>query len=424
MAVSTPTGPARVRPKTILIGLLVLLLGYTALRVAVPDEQYEVKILMTSFSNAYEGAAVTIAGQVVGEISDVEVKDGQAMVTATVDEGHAPLHAGTTARLAWQSLVGRRSLELTPGPATNEVLPSGKVIASASERVELDDVLASLDPATREDVRSLVAELEGTLATNEIPLNRTLETAAPLVDAVSEVVKALGDDGPAIRNLVSDLRRLTARMNAKDDNTERVVSNLHTLVSQAAAQQGQIRAALDRVPGALVAGTRVLGKVPATVDEAQPLLEDLRPATAQLPDVVLELVPVLGQLRPTLRDLRPTLASARDLLGETPDLLGLAMLAVPEAQSALDQLQPAVEFLRPYTPEVGGWLTNWTSLFAPKNSAGHYARALVPASASSFNSNFTGIMPPGIVQWEAPQPGDTADVANSTPFDATGEAIR
>lgn len=388
------------------------------------QDDYEIKVMMKSFNNAYEGANVTIAGQTVGEIRKVEVKDGQALITAVIDEGHAPLHAGTRARLAWQSLVGRRSLELTPGADKNPQLPSGKVISSDSERVELDDVLATLDEPTRRDVRALVGELESTLDGNEVSLNRTLETAGPLVEAISEVVRAVGQDGPAIRTLVTDLRRLTSTMNSRGAETRRTLTSLRVLVAAAAKQQAGIVKALDDVPGALEAGRKVLTKVPATVEEVSPLLDELEPATAQLPAVARDLNPVLRQLRPTVEDLRPTLTAARDLLALTPDLLDAGTATVPDVQTALDQLQPAVAYLRPYTPEVVGWLTNWTSIFSPKNAGGHYARAMVPASATSFNGNFTGIMPPGISQWERPQPGDSAIVANGGLVDAGGDPVR
>lgn len=410
--------------RIVALALGVLLVAFALKTVSFGDDEYEIKVMMKSFNSAYEGANVTIAGKTVGQIRSVEVEDGQALVTAVIDEGHAPLHSGTEARLAWQSLVGRRSLELTPGPTKNPELPSGKVIESSSERVELDDVLATLDASTREDVRALVGELESTLGGNENSLNDTLATAGPLVEAIGEVVRAVGKDGPAIKTLVADLRKLTDKMNSRGAETRRTLASLQVLVSKAASQQSEIVAALDDVPEAVKAGRNVLAKVPGTVEEVSPLLDELRPATKQLPGIAEDLNPVLKQLRPTVNDLRPTLAAARELLAQTPGLLDSGAATVPELQTALEQLQPAVAFLRPYTPELVGWLTNWTSIFSPKNAAGHYARAMVPASVTSFNGNFTGIMPPGISQWERPQPGDAAIVANGGLVDAGGDPIR
>jgi len=403
------------------LAALLLVLGVRQLG----GDPYEVKFLMPSFNSGYEKSAVTIAGERVGEITDVRVVDGQALVTATVDDAHAPLHAGTRARLAWRNAIGARTLDITPGPGTNPELPSGKQITTAAEPVQLDDVLASLDAPTRANLQKVVANLRKTLGGNEKNLNRTVETAGPLVAALGDVLNGIGQDGPAIRALVTDLEQLTSRLNARDAETEETLLKLRTLVSAAAGQQRQISSALDDLPGTVEAGTSFFEKVPGAVDQAVPLINDLQPTVRQLPRLAAKLNPVLTDLRPTVDELGPTLASARQLLAVTPGLLDTGSATIPGITTTLGRLGPAVDFLRPYTPEVIGFLTNWTSLFSAKNSAGHFGRALVPASATSFNSNPTGIVPPGMTRWDAPGPGANGAVANGTQvLDANGDVIR
>jgi phospholipid/cholesterol/gamma-HCH transport system substrate-binding protein len=389
------------------------------------SDSYDVQFQIASFNSGYANADVTIAGQVVGQITDVRVVDGQALVTATIDKSYAPLHAGTTARLAWRNAIGARTLDITPGAAKNPELPPGKIIRSVIEPVQLDDVLASLDAPTRAHLQAVVANLQTTLGGNEKNLNKTAATAGPLVSALGDVLAGVGQDGPAIRALVTDLESLTSRLNSRSTKTQDTILKLRQLVGAAASQQQEISTALDTLPGTVAAGTTFFDKVPAAVDNAVPLINSLQPTIHQLPRLAARLNPVLTDLRPTVSELRPTLASARQLLGVTPGLLDAGSATVPDITTVLGRLEPAVSFLRPYTPEVIGFLTNWTSLFSAKNSAGHYGRALVPASISSFNSNPTGIIPPGMSQWQAPGPGANAAVANGTQvLDANGDAIR
>ena len=412
------------RKKLIAAALAVAVVALLGVR-HLTGSSYEVRFQMASFSSGYKDAEVTIAGQSVGRITKIQVVDGSAVVTASIDRSAAPLHAGTSARLAWRNAIGARTLAVTPGASKNPALPSGKLIKSTAEPVQLDDVLAGLDAPTRANLQKLVANLRTTLNGNETNLNRTVATAGPLLGALGEVLKGVGQDGPAIRSLVTDLESLTARLNTRDAKTEQTLLKLRTLVSAAAGQQQQISAALDELPGTVAAGTSFFAKVPGAVDQAVPLIEDLQPTIHQLPKVAAKLNPVLTDLRPTVNALRPTLASARQLLGLTPGLLDTGSATIPDLTTALGRLEPAVSFLRPYTPEVIGFLTNWTSLFSAKNSAGHFGRALVPISASSFNSNPTGIMPPGIIRWDAPGPGANAAVANGTQvLDANGDPIR
>ncbi|HSV39138.1 MAG TPA: MlaD family protein [Nocardioidaceae bacterium] len=385
-----------------------------------PDNDYELELLMPSAEGSFVGARTMIAGQEVGRVSEVGVDGNKAKVTVVIDDEHAPLHAGTTARITWNSVIGRRQVELVPGAETNPELPSGKVVESNLERVELDDLVAALDGPTREKVQRLVQQLEVTLDGNEGNLQQTLNSAGPFVAAIGEVLKGVGQDGPAIRRLVTQLHTMTQTLSARDNELAATVQNLQSLVSAAADQQEQIRAALDEVPGTVRAGSDFFSRVPAAIDATLPLLEDLRPATAKLPSVAKNLNPVLTDLRPTVAELRPALQAARMLLGETPDLLDMANSTVPAIGDAVTSLLPAVAFLRPYTPEIIGFLSNWTSLFSAKNSAGHFGRAMVPVSASMLNDN-PGILPPGMTQDKAPLPGE---LAGQPWTDANGDGVR
>jgi phospholipid/cholesterol/gamma-HCH transport system substrate-binding protein len=398
---------------------VVAVVGVGVMKV-MPHHDYELQLLMPSAEGSFVGARTMIDGQEVGHVKDVSVEGNHAKVTVEVDSAHAPLHAGTTAHITWNSVIGRRQVELVPGPAKNPELPSGKVVDSSTERVELDDLVAALDAPTRAKVQKLVAGLQSTLHGSEGDVRSTLDSAGPFVQAIGEVLKGVGQDGPAIRRLVMQLHSMTSTLSSRHTELAATVQNLTALVSSAAQQQEQIKAALDEVPGTVQEGSAFFSRVPAAVDQTVPLLNDLRPATKQLPSVAHNLNPVLTDLRPTVAALRPTLQAARALLGVTPDLLDSTHATIPGIDDAVSSLQPAVAFLRPYTPEVIGFLTNWTSLFSAKNAAGHFGRALVPFSASQLNDN-PGILPPGMTQDKEPAPGSIIGQAWT---DANGDGVR
>lgn len=386
----------------------------------VPDDDYEIEVLLPSAEGSFVGAKATMGGHEVGRVTAVGVEGNHAKVSIEIDDEHAPLHAGTTARISWNSVIGRRQVELIPGATQNPELPSGKVIESQIERVELDDVVAALDAPTRAKVQKLVRELELTLGGSEGDLKQTLATAGPFVAAIGEVLKGVGQDGPAIRKLVTQLHGMTATLSRRDDELAATVQNLSALMSATADQQEQIKAALAEAPGTVRAGSELFGRLPAAVDATIPLLEDLEPATSRLPSVARNLNPVLQDLRPTVAELRPTLQAARSLLGETPGLLDTTHATLPGIDDALTSALPAVAFLRPYTPEVIGFLTNWTSLFSAKNAAGHFGRAMVPLSASMVNDN-PGVLPPGMTQDKEPAPGE---LVGQPWLDANGDGVR
>ncbi|WP_245818890.1 MlaD family protein [Haloechinothrix alba] len=395
-----------------------LLLAAGAGLVAFGAKSYEVQVLMPTADGTFVGGQVVLRGQEVGEITELGTQGDKALITATVDEEHAPLPAGTTARVSWESLLGTRVLELLPGQQKNPALRSGSMIESNIERVELDDVLAMLDEPTRDRVQGLVKQLNQTLQGREKEVGDTLNTAGPAVQAVGEVMRAVGEDGPAIRNLVKRLHAMTSELAPRRSELEQTVQNLGRLTSATAGKQEQLRTALAELPSTVREATTTLDRVPRTVDATVPLLRDLRPAAERLPSVARNLSPVLAELRPTLGDLKPTLASANSLLRYTPGLLDATHATLPGVDDAVTTLQPAVAFLRPYAPELTGWLTNWASVFANQNSSGNIGRILVSLSGTSLNN---GVLPPGMKQDPEPAPGS---IAGQPWVDANGDGMR
>lgn len=385
------------------------------------SNSYQLSVLMPTADGTFTGGKVMMRGQRVGTITDVGVLDDKALVTAEIDSQYAPVHSGTSARVSWDSVVGSRVLEILPGAVTNPPLPSGRMIESKTERVEIGDVVAMFDGPTRRRVQELVKGLNETLVGREGAVRATLKTAGPAVGALGEVLRAVGQDGPAIRDLVKRVHAMVEQMAQRDTELRETVGNLGQFTFSMARKQESVKEVFDELPRTLRAAKTTLDVVPGTVNATVPLLKDLEPATKQLPGIAANLSPVLRELRPTVANLKPTLVSTHGLLDRTPRLLDVAHGTLPDVEQAATTLQPGVAFLRPYTPELAGWLSNWTSLFASYNSAGNYGRVHIPVSATSFNDSPVPVLPPGLRQIERPAPGSNA----GQPWrDANGDGIR
>ncbi len=114
----TEEGKGR-NPALIALGalLLVVLFWFFFLR---GGEQYRVTAEFSNASQLVEGNEVVIGGVGVGMIDRIDLgANGEALVTFTVDDEHAPLHRGTTATVRWRSLSSQaaREVQLTVPPA-------------------------------------------------------------------------------------------------------------------------------------------------------------------------------------------------------------------------------------------------------------------------------------------------------------------
>lgn len=398
-----------------------LLLATTAAGVMTFNGPYRVSVILDNAANLIPGSLVKVNGFDAGQIESLDVVDGRAELTLVLDREYAPLHDGATATVIWKALLGERLVNLTDGPVTNAEVPSGGMLtAEQMAPVELDTVLAALDEPTRADVNSLVRNLEATLEGSEQDLNATLRTAGPAVGALGDVLRGLGTDGEAVRQLVTRLNETMEILARRDGDVSRVVEQLGGAVDQIVEQREQLGGTLTELPGTLRQARTTLDSVPGTVEEVTPLLGALAPATERLPGVAADLRPLLADLRPAIADLRPTLDSASELLQFTPGLLDSGTATVPALNEAFTGLTPALDFLRPYTPELAGFLTNWNSANANFDRNGHYARIYVTAGAENVNVN-PGVLPPGTTKNLAPLPGELVDQPWA---DAFGEGMR
>ena len=369
------------------------------------NDDYEVKVALESATNVVEGAPIQVDGFDAGTVKKIEVKDGRALVTLSLDPDVAPLHDGAEVIVSWKAVLSERIVEVADGPADGAKIPDGGMLPGQMPApTELDHVLNSLDTKTRKHLQNTLADLRSTVSGNEKDLNATLQSGGPALGELGELLQAVGTDGPAIEHLGTELNQLLTILAERDDEVTNIVTSLHDVTEKVASRRSDLRATLKALPSTLRQANTTLGQVPGAVDEAAPLLEDLEPVTKSLVPVSKDLAPLLRDLRPLAKDLRPTMVHLRDLLGVTPGLLDTTHATVPGLEKLLGQLVDPVAFLRPYSPEIAGFLTTWASFLSNYDENSNFARIHAGTGLSAPTDN-PGVMPPGIVNDPYPEPG-------------------
>ena len=381
---------------------------------------YRATFVFPHATNLFSGSRVQIDGFNVGLVDGLEVRDGKALVKVTVDGKHAPLREGTTARIDWQSLPGERLVQIAPGPKTNAALPDGAMITATTPRIELDQVLSALDPDTRAELRRIIPGVDQALAGHEEDLGKTLESAGPALHAATDVLQAIGGDGPALQTLLTAVRDLAERLVARRDSVRGIIDGFDRNLEKTAKRSEELAAGLDELPATLRTADSVLGRVPPAAAAALPLLRDLLPAVQAMPAAAADLRPFLTELRPALAELRPALSSLYAVLGETPTLLDKAHAVVPPVTGVLSSLLPVLDYLRPYTPELAGVVSNLASASANYDANGHFLRIYV-SSGTLLLGSVTGQLNPAITKNPDRPPGE---LEGQPLTDAAGSAVR
>lgn len=401
------------------IGLPLTLVAVAGLAM-VGRDGYQVEVTLESATSVVAGSPVQVDGFDAGTVEKIDVVDGAARLTLSLDEDIAPLHDGAVVLVSWKATLSERIVEVTDGPKKNAEIPDGGLLPGTMPApTEIDDVLSSLDAPTRTALQSLLGNTAEVLDGKESAVNGTVRTSGPALRELGQLLKALGTDGPAIEHLASRLDQVLAIVAERDTEVRSVVSSLAGLTERVASNRTELRGTLAALPSTLDQAEKTLDKVPATVDDVQPLLEDLAPATKKLGSLSKDLRPLLEDLRPLSADLRPTLASLESLLDHAPGLLDTIDSVSPQATSILGDLRGPVSFLRPYSPEVAGYFTTWASAFANYDSNSNFARILGQQGSTSFNEN-PGVVPPGLTYDPYPEPGE---VVGQSWTDANGSEL-
>ena len=105
-----------------------------------------------------QGQTVNIAGIKVGDLTEVELEDGNAVVTMAIDNEYAPLiHEDATMLLRPRTGLQDMMIELDPG-TEGEPVPEGTTIpvSQTQPNVQPDQILQTLDGDTRAYLRLLL----------------------------------------------------------------------------------------------------------------------------------------------------------------------------------------------------------------------------------------------------------------------------
>ncbi|MGE4425086.1 MAG: MlaD family protein, partial [Solirubrobacteraceae bacterium] len=129
------------RPWVIVLSLAAILLAWWA--IGTRSQPHHVRVVFSAAVSLTPGLDVQVDGVDVGKVSDVDYRDGRAVVELGIDDDRVwPLRRGTTAEIRFGSTVGNgtRTVQLHPARRDAPEIPDGGVIGHRDTRtpVELD----------------------------------------------------------------------------------------------------------------------------------------------------------------------------------------------------------------------------------------------------------------------------------------------
>lgn len=288
------------------------------------EDRYELKVQLETAQAVTpgQGQTVNMAGVKIGDITEVELVDGVAVVTMQVDNQDAELiHPDASALLRPRTGLQDMTVELDPGTGTEQI-PEGTTIALASSKpnVNLDQILASLDGDTQAYLRLLLAggaEAFGDGRDKE--LSAVLRRLEPTTRDLARVNGAIAKRRDNLRRVITNFGKISERLAGNDVQLAGFVESQDEVLGAFADQEQNIRATLRGFPGALTETRKALDAGEVLSDDLEPALRRLLPSAQALQPALEEVQPffqattgpIKNQIRPFTKQVTPVVGDVR-----------------------------------------------------------------------------------------------------------------
>ena len=312
-----------------------------------------------------QGQTVNVAGVRVGDVKDIKLEGGRAVVEVRVENKYAPVYRNATILLRPRTPLKDMYLALDPGTKSAGALPEGGrlPVSQTLPDVNYDEVLSTLDSDTRAYLRILLNSAGQALGSEDTDAGTTTEAESEGTPDATQVANLRGTY-KRVEPLSRDARRLTTELAKRRRNLRRVVTNLGLVAEALGDVDTDLSSLVDSTSSTFGATAAQSTNLSAALSELPSTLQATDTALGKVDRFEGALGPTLQALRPTARALAPGLRATRPWFeAGTPVVRDEIRPFVPEAQPVVDTLRPAGRDLSQAVPDLQRTLGVVNSLF-------------------------------------------------------------
>ena len=356
------------------------------------EDQFELKAELSSAQAVTpgQGQSVNIAGIRVGAISEVELKQGNAVVSMEIDNEYAPLiHEDATFLLRPRTGLADMTLELDPGTQRGRPIEEGSMVPNSqtAPNVNPDEILSSLDADTRDFLSLLLTDGGKALGGRGEELSAVLRRFEPTIRDIGRFQGVLAHRRENLERVIHNYGSLVTELGRRDEQLRSFVDSSNAVIGSFASQEAAIRSALRELPPTLT-------ETRAALASSDRLARVLGPASERLVPAAQALAPALRQVRPLFRrtagpienQIRPFTRQVREPLTHLNQASRGLAESTPALRSAFEDLNILFNQLAYNPPGAqdegflfwAAWLNhNSNSLFTLRDAHGPLRRGVV-----------------------------------------------
>jgi phospholipid/cholesterol/gamma-HCH transport system substrate-binding protein len=383
-------------------------------RLRFPFIQSQPMVLKADFSDAQavipgQGQTVRVAGVKIGDIGQVSLKDGHAVVDLEIDQKYKHLvHQDATALLRPKTGLKDMFIEVDPGSDKSPIMQPGDhiPITNTAPDIDPDEFLSALDSDTRAYLQLLINGAGKGLKGNGDNLREIFKRFEPLHRDLARVSEAIAERRHNMKRLIHNYASLVDELSNKDKDLRTLVTASNDVFKQFAAEDQNIQTTVGRLPGALNQTASTLQKVNVLSQQLKPTLQDLGPVFQQIDKANHQVLPFVHEATPQIKnDIRPFVRTARPYVRDLRPAAKNLATAQPDLTSAFTELNRFFNMVA-YNP--GGaeklssqtdnkrdegyqfwlaWVAHVTdSMFSTSNASGPLRRAITTIDCNTLRS--------------------------------------
>jgi phospholipid/cholesterol/gamma-HCH transport system substrate-binding protein len=270
-----------------------------------------------------QGQTVNIAGVPIGNIGNVTLRNGVAVVQMNIQEKYKPIYRDAKLLLRPKTGLKDMYVEMDPGSRSAGAVPNGSTlpVSNTAPDVNLDEILSNLDADTRSYLQILLGAGGETFRNDQASrdLRATFKRFEPTAFSIAKITAQLAQRRQNLRRVVHNFQQLTTALASRDNQLAQFVDSSNANFRAIADEDQKPEETLQLLPGTLSSANKALGKADSLAKVLGPTFQALRPGARALgPSLkatrpfLKQTTPVIqNQLRPFAREAQPTVKQLR-----------------------------------------------------------------------------------------------------------------
>jgi phospholipid/cholesterol/gamma-HCH transport system substrate-binding protein len=370
-------------------GILIFLWLSFGGSVPLQPEGYRVSANFPEATQLAQEAEIRISGVKVGKVRKVEPDEKSGLTDAVleIDARYAPLAKDTRAILRQKTLLGETYVELAPGSDSSGTIADGGELGSGqvADTVQLDEILRSFDPKTRERFSTWLDQQGRAALGNGEAINDALGNLTPFAEDTDDVLKVLRTQGGATRRLIRNTGEVFAALSEREGQLRDLIRNSNRVWEVTARRDAELADTFRVLPTFLREGRTTTTRLSKFAEDTDPLIDQLRPAARQLSPTLKDLDAVSPDLKGFFENLGPLVRVSKKGLPATTRALNNTRPVLGRLDTFLRQFTPIIDYLGLYKREIAAFFANDTGVTEAVAAANdgkklHYLRTQNPVT--------------------------------------------